>query len=45
MVNRKGKCGSSDRFSFFELHISVEDDSSHEIKKHLHGVQDGERIG
>jgi len=32
-------------FPFLSFIISVEDDSSHEIKKHLLGVQDGEIIG
>ena len=32
-------------FIFLVSKITADGDCSHEIKKHLHGVQDGERIG
>ena len=35
MANRWGKGGNSDRLSFLGLQITVDDDCSHEIKRHL----------
>ena len=35
MANRWGNSGNSDRLSFLGLQITVDDDCSHEIKRHL----------
>ena len=35
MANRRGKSGNSDRYSFGGPKITVDDDCSHEIKRHL----------
>ena len=35
MANRREKSGSSDRFSFLGSKITLDDDCSHEIKRHL----------
>ena len=35
MANRRGKSGNSDRYSFGGPQITVDDDCSHEIKRHL----------
>ena len=35
MANRKGKSGSSDRFYFLRLQITVDGECIHEIKRHL----------
>ena len=35
MANRRGKSGSSDRFSFLGSKITADGDCSHEIKRHL----------
>ena len=35
MADRKGKSGSSDRFYFLRLQITVDGECIHEIKRHL----------
>ena len=35
IANRWGNSGNSDRLSFLGLQITVDDDCSHEIKRHL----------
>ena len=35
MADRKGKCGSSNRFYFLGPQITVDGDCIHEIKRHL----------
>ena len=35
MANRWGNSGNSDRLHFLGLQITVDDDCSHEIKRHL----------
>ena len=35
MANGKGKSGGGDRFHFLGLHVTVDGDFSHEIKRHL----------
>jgi len=35
MVNRRGKCGGSDRFYFLGSKITVDSECSHEIKRLL----------
>ena len=35
MANRRGKRGSSERFSFIGLQNTADSDYSHEIKRHL----------
>ena len=35
MANRRGKCGSSDRFPLLGLHITVDGDCSHDSRRQL----------